>query len=241
MEVDAAEGGADSAGTYARQARRAGAWNRHDDAAVAGILAAAKAAGATGAAIRYGEMVTKVFFVPQGAEEPQVTDKMKELQLATAQQRIDELQQRTAGAARRAKKEKERKLKQKAAKKAGQQELARREQQRATTQAATQATAQQQPQNATKPAQQVPAGQRMQVEKMGSGQAARPAPMEQQAPETARAEAVPTFGMPSSSSSAPLFGAQAPVPAPGLFSSVRVSTLFKPAEGPSGPKPGWGG
>ena len=74
-----------------------------------------------------------------------------------------------------------------------------------------------------------------------SGQAARPAPMEQQAPETARAEAVPTFGMPSSSSSAPLFGAQAPVPAPGLFSSVRVSTLFKPAEGPSGPKPGWGG
>ncbi len=58
MEVDAAEGGADSAGTSARQARRAGAWNRHDDAAVAGILAAAKAAGATGAAIRYGEMVT---------------------------------------------------------------------------------------------------------------------------------------------------------------------------------------
>ncbi len=61
MEVDAAEGGADSAGTSARQARRAGAWNRHDDAAVAGILAAAKTAGATGAAIRYGEMVTKVF------------------------------------------------------------------------------------------------------------------------------------------------------------------------------------
>ena len=59
------------------------------------LLAAAKAAGATGAAIRYGEMVTKVFFVPQGAEEPQVTDKMKELQLATAQQRIDELQKRT--------------------------------------------------------------------------------------------------------------------------------------------------
>ena len=94
---------------------------------------------ATGAAVRYGEMVTKVFFVPQGAEIPVVSDKMMGLQLATAQQRLDELQKRTAGAARRAQKEKERKLRQKAAKKAGQQELARWAQQQATTQAATQA------------------------------------------------------------------------------------------------------
>ena len=48
MEVDAAEGIAcEGDGTSARQARSAGAWNRHDDAAVAGIFAAARAAGAS--------------------------------------------------------------------------------------------------------------------------------------------------------------------------------------------------
>ena len=41
MEVeDAAGGDGDVAGTAAPQARLAGAWNKHDDAAVAGILAA---------------------------------------------------------------------------------------------------------------------------------------------------------------------------------------------------------
>ena len=81
----------------------------------------------------------------------------------------------------------------------------------------------------------------MEIDKVGSGQAARPAHKMQHAQETARAEVAPMFGTPSSGTSAPLFGAQAPAPAPGLFSSARVSTLFKSVEGPSGPKPGWGG
>ena len=81
----------------------------------------------------------------------------------------------------------------------------------------------------------------MDIEKVGSGQAARPAHKEQHAQETARAEVAPMFGTPSSGTSAPLFGAQAPAPAPGLISPARVSTLFKAVEGPSGPKPGWGG
>ncbi len=238
MEVGAAEGGAgDSAGTPARQARQAGAWNRHDDAAVAGILAAARAAGATGASVRYGEVVTKIWFESQ--DPPEVTEQFRELQLATAKQRLDELERRAQGSARRAEKEKLRKMKQKAAKKAGQQELARRAQQQATTQAATQATEQQQ-QSTTQPATLGNAERQMDVDKVGSVQAARPAHKKQHAQETARAEVAPIFGTPSSGTSAPLF-AQAPAPAPGLFSSARVSTLFKSVEGPSGPKPGWGG
>ena len=240
MEVGAAEGGAgDSAGTSARQARLAGAWNRHDDAAVAGILTAARAAGATGASVRYGEVVTKIWFESQ--DPPEVTEQFRELQLATAKQRLDELERRAQSSARRAEKEKLRKNKQKAAKKAGQQELARRAQQQAAAQAATQATAQQQQQKTTQPAKQVLAERPMEVDRMGSGQAARPAYKKQPAQETARAEAAPIFGKPSSSNSASLFGAPAPAPTPGLFSPARVSTLFKPAEGPSGPKPGWGG
>ena len=48
MEVEDAAGGDDDvAGTAAPQARLAGEWNKHDDAAVAGILAAARAAGAS--------------------------------------------------------------------------------------------------------------------------------------------------------------------------------------------------
>ncbi len=80
MEVDAAEGGAgDSAGTSERQARQAGAWNRHDDAAVAGILAAARAAGAKGASVRYGEAVTKIWFESQDSEPPEVKEQFREL------------------------------------------------------------------------------------------------------------------------------------------------------------------
>ena len=37
-------------------ARRAGAWNEYDDAAAAGILAAARAVGSTGVSVRYGEV-----------------------------------------------------------------------------------------------------------------------------------------------------------------------------------------
>ena len=84
MEVEAAEGGdGDGAGTSAPLARQAGAWNKHDDAAVAGILAAARAAGATGASVRYGGVVTKVWFEPQGSDQDEVNEKMKRLQLAT--------------------------------------------------------------------------------------------------------------------------------------------------------------
>ncbi len=132
-------------------------------------------------------------------------------------------------------------MKQKAAKKAGQQELARRAQQQAATQAATQATAQQQQHKLTQPAKQV-AERPMEIDKMGTGQAARPAQKKQQAQATARAEAAPIFGTPSSSTGASLFGAPAPAPTLGLFPSARVNTLFKPAaEGSSSPKPGWGG
>ena len=90
MEVEAAEGGdGDGAGTSAPAARHAGAWNRHDDAAVAGILAAARAAGASGASVRYGGVVTKIWFEPQGEEQVEVKEKVKKLQLATAQQRLN--------------------------------------------------------------------------------------------------------------------------------------------------------
>ena len=100
-------------GTPARQARLAGAWNRHDDAAVAGILAAARAAGATGASVRYGEVVTKVWFESKDSEPTEVDDRFRELQLATARQRLQELERRTATMTRRAQKEKERKTEEK--------------------------------------------------------------------------------------------------------------------------------
>jgi len=94
-EVEAAAGAGD--GEAAPQARQAGAWNRHDDAAVAGILAAARAAGATGASVRYGAVITKVWFEPQGSEPTLVKTKMDELQLATAQARLDELERAACG------------------------------------------------------------------------------------------------------------------------------------------------
>ena len=149
MEVeDAAGGDGDVAGTAAPQARLAGAWNKHDDAAVAGILAAARAAGASGASVRYGGVVTKIWFdAASGTDTDEVQEKTKALQLATVQARIDELERRAAGDSRRAQKEKERKKKQKAAKKAaaGQEKQQQREHPRAAAQASpTEAVAAQQ-------------------------------------------------------------------------------------------------
>ena len=51
----------------------------HDDAAVHGIFAAAKAAGATGASVRYGGVLCKVWFEPHGSDTD-VADKVKEVQ-----------------------------------------------------------------------------------------------------------------------------------------------------------------
>eukprot|EP00966_Prymnesium_polylepis_P273327 6314521-Prymnesium_polylepis.1 len=113
MEVveDAAGGDGDVTGTAAPQARQAGAWNKHDDAAFAGILAAARvagASGASGASVRYGGIMTKVWFdAASGTDLDQMKEKTKELQLATAQARIDELEGRAAGDSKRAQKEKE--------------------------------------------------------------------------------------------------------------------------------------
>jgi hypothetical protein len=120
MEVDTgvAEAGGD-AGTDERQSRRGGAWNKHDDAAAAGIFAAARAAGATGAAVKYGDISFKVWFEPQGKDLPgqdEVAEKMKALQLATASARLEELERRAGAQTTRAQKEKQRKQKQKAAK-----------------------------------------------------------------------------------------------------------------------------
>ena len=135
-EAACAGGDGDVAGTAAPPARHAGAWNKYDDAAVAGILAAARAAGASGASVRYGGVLTKVWFSPQGEDQSEVLEKTKKLQLATAQARLDELERRAAGATQRAQKEKVRKQKQKAAKKAAaaaeEQQRHEFEQQRAT-------------------------------------------------------------------------------------------------------------
>ena len=109
MEVEAAAGDdGDVVGTTAPQARQAGAWNKHDDAAVAGILAAARAAGASGASVKYGGVTTKVWFEPHGSDSEEVTEKMKQLQLATMQARLRELERRAAGESNRARKERER-------------------------------------------------------------------------------------------------------------------------------------
>ena len=113
--------------------------------------------------MRYGGVVAKVWFKPQGLEPTEAEKAMEVLQQKTAQHRIDELEQRTAGAVRRAKKKKERKQRQKAAKRAGQAELARREQQPDAAQAATQAQQLGQ-QHAQRPAEQRLAEQHQQVE-----------------------------------------------------------------------------
>jgi len=120
MEVGRAadEDGDELAGASERQPKRSGVWNKYDDAAAAGIFAAARAAGATGAGIKYGEVNYKIWFRPQGDEPKEVADKIKALQLATANARLEELERRNAGMSARAQKEKQRKLRQKAAKKA---------------------------------------------------------------------------------------------------------------------------
>ena len=242
MEVDAAEGVAGNGdGTSARQARLAGAWNRHDDAAVAGILAAARAAGATGAAVRYGEVVTKVWFESKDSEPTEVDERFRELQLATAQQRLKELERRTTSTTRRAQKEKERKKRQKAAKQAGRAELARRAQQRDAAQAATQAMQPEQ-QRDSQPVEQRPAEQPMQVEavKGRMKEKEKKGPLAAAGAAAGAAQATGLFGSTSSSSPfrqlspspAPVFGATVGPPAPSL------SQLFGKA---AGPKPGWGG
>ena len=122
MEGGPDEGGAgDGAGTSRPAARTGAAWNGHDDAAVYGIFAAAKAAGATGASVRYGGVVCKVWFEPQGPDTD-VADKVKEVQLATAQARLDELERRAAKSAAQKEKKKERRKAQKAKKAAAAQD-----------------------------------------------------------------------------------------------------------------------
>jgi len=122
MEVGGAahEDGDELAGASERQPKRSGVWNKFDDAAAAGIFAAARAAGATGAGIRYGEVHYKVWFQPHGEEQGEVTEKIKALQLATANARLEELERRNTSQSTRAQKEKQRKVKQKAAKRAAQ-------------------------------------------------------------------------------------------------------------------------
>jgi hypothetical protein len=124
MEVGRAadEDGDELAGASERQPKRSGVWNRYDDAAAAGIFAAARAAGATGAGIKYGEVNYKIWFRPQGDEPTEVADKFRALQMATADARLAELERRNAGMFARAQKEKQRKLRQKAAKKAARDE-----------------------------------------------------------------------------------------------------------------------
>ena len=63
----------------------------------------------------------KVWFnKPQGDDPDEVTERIKALQLATADARLEELERRNASRSTRAQKEKQRKQKQKAAKKAAQ-------------------------------------------------------------------------------------------------------------------------
>ena len=109
MEVGAAalEDSDDLAGTSGRQSKRSGVWNKYDDAAAAGIFAAARAAGATGAGIRYGEVNYKVWFKPQSEESDEVLEKIKALQLATANARLAELERRNTSLSTRALKEKQ--------------------------------------------------------------------------------------------------------------------------------------
>ena len=99
MEVGNAafEDGDELAGASERQPKRSGGWNKFDDAAAAGIFAAARAAGASGAGIRYGDVHYKVWLKPQGEEPTEVTERINALQLATADARLAELERRNAG------------------------------------------------------------------------------------------------------------------------------------------------
>ena len=117
MSDEAAAGGAgDGAGTTAAW-RRCGAWNKHDTAAAHDFVAAAKAAGATGISLRYGSGVSaKIWFEPHGPGQVEVEEKVKEVQLATMQARLDELERRDAKVAAQKAKKKERRKNQKAKK-----------------------------------------------------------------------------------------------------------------------------
>jgi NADH dehydrogenase/NADH:ubiquinone oxidoreductase subunit G len=117
MSDEAAAGGAgDGAGTTATW-RRCGAWNKHDTAAAHDFVAAAKAAGATGISLRYGSGVSaKIWFEPHGPGQVEVEEKVKEVQLATMQARLDELERRDAKVAAQKAKKKERRKNQKAKK-----------------------------------------------------------------------------------------------------------------------------
>ena len=68
-----------------------------------------------------GDINFKVWFEPQGKDQDQleVAKKLKNLQMATMEARLREIEQRVAGAGQRAQKEKQRKQRQKAAKAAG--------------------------------------------------------------------------------------------------------------------------
>ena len=72
-----------------QQPKRSGVWNKYDDMAAAGIFAAARAAGATGAGIQYGDVHYKVWFnKPQGDEPDEVMERIKALQLGDSRRAI---------------------------------------------------------------------------------------------------------------------------------------------------------
>ncbi len=118
MEVGPAahEDGDELTGASERQPKqRSGVWNKYGDAAAAGIFAAARAAGAMGAGIMYGEVNYKVWFKPHGEEPDEVSAKIKALQLATADARLAESERRTATLTNRAPKAPQREGRQQAA------------------------------------------------------------------------------------------------------------------------------
>ena len=166
MEVGNAafKDGDELAGASERQPKRSGGWNKFDDAAAAGIFAAARAAGASGAGIRYGDVHFKVWFKLQGEEAAEVSERINKLQLATADARLAELERRNASQSTRAQKERQRKVKQKAAKKA-----AMAEQQPGTRSAPVTLTT-----TPKRPSQQGMHGQRqrMQAKEMAGGERA---------------------------------------------------------------------
>ena len=235
MEVEDAEAaGEEFAGATAPLARRAGAWNRHDDAAVAGILAAARAAGASGAAVRYGGVVTKVWFEPHGSttDLEAVSKKLVKLQLATAQSRIDELERRAAGASSQAKKERARKKQQKAAKRsaAGLEEQQRRAQQReAATNPTQSATAQQLAHAAQLHAQRSTAAMLVAEPGMGTSRSEKEKeqPAHAPAPVTSAQQPTTSGGIRGTTSSV-AGGASA---APAAWSSPDAMDVMKPGEG----------
>lgn len=120
MEVD---GGADqAAGAAGGQgtARRAGAWNAHNDAAAAAFMVAARSVGARTVVMHYGDGFTLKAHLEAAAPDvgSEVEKRVRDLQLATVEERLRAVQQREAAAGARLAKEKERKKQQKAKKQA---------------------------------------------------------------------------------------------------------------------------